>query len=304
MLPVVDMHAGQVNITAPVARALVDEQFPRWRCLPITPICGSGTVSAIFRLGDRLALRFPLSGDDPVQLARQLEIESVAAEKLIDSTSFLTPRPVAIGQPGAGYRLPWSVQTWLPGVVATDRDPADSDSFARDLAEFIGDVRAIPTDGQIFTGTGRGGALSGHTAWMSTCFERSEKLLDVPRLRDMWDRMCGLPRGAEVDVMSHCDLIPGNVLVSDDRRLVGVLDVGGLAPADPALDLVGAWHLLNTGPREVFRDILAPSEPQWQRGQAWAFQQAMGLVWYYAQSNPAMSRIGRRTLDRLLADAG
>jgi hypothetical protein len=29
----------------------------------------------------------------------------------------------------------------------------------------------------------------------------------------------------------------------------------------------------------------------------------MGLVWYYAESNPAMSRLGRRTLERILASA-
>jgi hypothetical protein len=28
----------------------------------------------------------------------------------------------------------------------------------------------------------------------------------------------------------------------------------------------------------------------------------MGLVWYYAESNPSMSRWGRRTLDRLMQD--
>ena len=28
----------------------------------------------------------------------------------------------------------------------------------------------------------------------------------------------------------------------------------------------------------------------------------MGLVWYYADSNPAMSRMGRRTLERIQAD--
>ena len=33
---------------------------------------------------------------------------------------------------------------------------------------------------------------------------------------------------------------------------------------------------------------------------AWAFQQAMGLVWYYLDSNPAMSQWGRRTLIRIL----
>lgn len=27
----------------------------------------------------------------------------------------------------------------------------------------------------------------------------------------------------------------------------------------------------------------------------------MGVVWYYVESNPVMSRMGRRTLDRVLA---
>jgi aminoglycoside phosphotransferase (APT) family kinase protein len=100
--------------------------------------------------------------------------------------------------------------------------------------------------------------------------------------------------------MSHGDLIPGNVLV-DRGRLAGVLDVGGLGPADPALDLVAAWHLLEPGPRQALRDDLGPSELAWERGRAWAFVQAMGAVWYYVHSNPPMSRMGRRTLDRVLA---
>jgi hypothetical protein len=28
----------------------------------------------------------------------------------------------------------------------------------------------------------------------------------------------------------------------------------------------------------------------------------MGVVWYYATSNPTMSDMGRRTLDRILGD--
>ncbi|WFR84638.1 hypothetical protein [Arthrobacter sp. Y-9] len=39
---------------------------------------------------------------------------------------------------------------------------------------------------------------------------------------------------------------------------------------------------------------------EWERGAGWAFQQAMGLVWYYRESNPDMSELGRSTLDRLL----
>jgi aminoglycoside phosphotransferase (APT) family kinase protein len=99
--------------------------------------------------------------------------------------------------------------------------------------------------------------------------------------------------------MSRGDLIPGNVLVSGGR-LAGVLDVGGLGPADPALDLVAAWHLLEPGPRQVLRDDLGCDDLDWERGKAWAFEQAMGVVWYYADSNIAMSRMGQRTLERIL----
>lgn len=110
-----------------------------------------------------------------------------------------------------------------------------------------------------------------------------------------------LPRGTDPDVMNHGDLIPGNLLLHDGR-LSGVLDVGGLGPADPALDLVCAWHPLAAGPRRILREALAVDDAEWERGRAWAFQQAMGLVWYYERSHPAMSGMGRRTLRRILDD--
>ena len=51
----------------------------------------------------------------------------------------------------------------------------------------------------------------------------------------------------------------------------------------------------------MLRDQLGSDDPEWARGKAWAFEQAMGLVWYYAETNPLMSALGRRTLERLLA---
>ena len=61
--------------------------------------------------------------------------------------------------------------------------------------------------------------------------------------------------------------------------------------------------LLGSGPRRTLREALKCDDLQWQRGRAWAFEQAMGLVWYYADSNPAMSLSGRRTLERIIAAA-
>lgn len=90
------------------------------------------------------------------------------------------------------------------------------------------------------------------------------------------------------------------MLVSDGR-LAAVIDVGGLGPADPALDLAGAWHLLEAGPRRALRDDLGCDDLEWERGKAWAFQ-SIGAVWYYVESNPAMSLMGQRTLQRIIAD--
>lgn len=158
------------------------------------------------------------------------------------------------------------MQTWLSGVVAVDDDPGESVAFAHDLAEFVRGVRAIDTRGRTFSGSGRGGDLRSNDRWTQTCFDRSERLLDVPRLREMWAVMRTLPRTAP-DMMTHGDLIPGNVLVSDGR-LTGILDVGGLGPADPALDLVAAWHSLEAEPRQVLRDELGCDDLEWERGKA------------------------------------
>jgi aminoglycoside phosphotransferase (APT) family kinase protein len=291
------MHPDQLDVTEATARTLVTEQFPRWRNLPLRRIAASGTVNAIFRIGDSLAARFPLQPGDPGTVAREAD----AARELLGRTRFPTPEPVALGEPGLGYPMPWSVQTWLPGTPATEDDPAASVPFALDLADFIHGVRAIDPRGRTFTGTGRGGTLRTHDSWVATCIEKSKDLFDARELRRLWTRYRDLPPN-RLDVMNHGDLIPGNVLVTTDKKLAGVLDVGGLKAADPALDLVAAWHLLDDGPRAVFRAELGCDDVEWERGKAWAFQQAMGLVWYYVDSNPPMSRTGRRTLERILRD--
>lgn len=101
------------------------------------------------------------------------------------------------------------------------------------------------------------------------------------------------------DVMCDTDLIPPNVLVADGR-LVGLLDTGGFQVADPALDLIVAWHMFTDEPREQFRRDLGCSDLQWERGKAWAFQQAAGAYWYYQHSNATMADMGKTTLERLL----
>ncbi|MFJ1729682.1 aminoglycoside phosphotransferase family protein [Streptomyces sp. NPDC088254] len=292
------MHDDQVDVTLDIVAALIREQFPQWSGEDVRLVPSSGTVNAIFRIGQNLSARFPLRPVDAAEALAVLEREAEASAELAQVSRFPVPEPVALGKPGAGYPMPWSVQTWLPGTVAFDADPSGSNAFAEDLAAFIAALRHTETRGRLFDGDNRGGVLAHHDDWMAQCFEESEGLLDVPRLRQLWSRFRELPRTG-ADVMSHGDLIPGNVLVAEGR-LAGVLDTGGFGPADPALDLISAWHLLQPGPREVFRRTLACDDLEWERGKAWAFEQAMGAVWYYTESNPTMSSMGRRTLDRIV----
>ena len=101
---------------------------------------------------------------------------------------------------------------------------------------------------------------------------------------------------------THGDLMPGNLLARD-RRLAAVIDVGGLAPADPALDLMPAWNLMEPTARQAYRAALDVDDPAWDRGKGWAFAQAVGCLYYYRVTNPVMSATARRTLEALLSDA-
>ncbi len=255
------MHDDQLTITEGMTRSLVASQFPEWAGCPIEQVAAAGTANAIFLIGDRMAARFPLRPDDPRATRDRLEREAAAAQELLEHTSFAVPQPIAIGDPGAGYPLPWSVQTWLPGDTAIDRDLSSSAAFAHDLAAFIAEVRAIDTHGRTFDGDGRGGDLPDHDDWMGTCFRNSDHLLPVASLRRVSERLRLLPRRSP-DAMTHGDLIPGNVLVSADR-LTGILDTGGLGPADPALDLVAAWHLLDAQRRSALRAMLHCDDVEW-----------------------------------------
>ncbi|MGF1664119.1 MAG: phosphotransferase [Kineosporiaceae bacterium] len=212
------MHPDQLDIPDATVAALVADQFPRWAGLPLRRVTGDGTVNAVFRLGDDLSVRLPLRTEDPEAVRRWLADEAGACRELAAACPFPAPEPVALGEPGPGYPLPWAVQTWLPGRDATVEDPAGSGAFADDLVTLVGALRAADTRGRRFRGPGRGGDLAAHEDWVEECLRRSEGLLDVPGSRTLWASLCGLPRPSR-DVMCHGDLVPGNVLVRDGRLL-------------------------------------------------------------------------------------
>ncbi|MEU5672003.1 aminoglycoside phosphotransferase family protein [Micromonospora sp. NPDC047753] len=293
------MHHDELALTDDVVRELIADQFPRWETAPVRRVASNGTVNAIFRIGDDVAARFLLRPRDVAVAAELLEREAEASRRFAEHSPFPAPRPIAIGNAGKDYPLPWSVQSWVPGSIA----PVDIDGsveLARDLAYLISALRATDTQGRRFQGDNRGGDLPDHDEWVEECFGKSEGLLDVPTLRRLWSHFRELPR-TSADVMSHGDLQPLNVLVADGR-LVGVLDTGDFAPADPALDAMCGWYFFDDASRAVFRDKLGCDDLEWERSKAWSFEQALGAIWYYVETNPVMYQMGRLVLDRVVAN--
>lgn len=295
------MHEGELALDEPRAARLISQHFPELSGLPLRPVSTVGTVNRIIRVGEELVARFPLLGAS----ADGLGSEAESLSELAAVCPFPAPRPYGIAPPCEDFDSAWSVQTWIDGVPADPDSAASSAPFARDIVRLIAALRAAPTRGRRFDGIGRGGRLADHDDWVAECLARSGHLFDTPRAAALWRGMRSRPASGS-DTMSHRDLTPFNLLIDnrdDATRLVGILDAGAFGPADPALDLVAAWHLFDAPARRLLREGLAADENEWLRGAGWALQQALGLGWYYADSNPAMSALGLSTVQRLLTDS-
>lgn len=291
------MHEDALALDEDLAARLIGRRFPELSPLPVRRLRTAGTVNTIMRVGSDLVARFPLSTASEAEI----RAEADALEELAAASPVPVPRPYGVGAATPDFGSAWSVQTWLVGETADHRRQESSSPLADDVVTLISALREAPVHGRTFDGRGRGGTLTDHDEWMTVCFDRSHHLIDVAGASLLWASLRTLPASGP-DVMSHRDLTPFNLLLHDDR-LVGLLDGGGFGPADRALDLVAAWHLFDGPTRLIVREALGAEDVEWLRGAAWALQQAMGLVWYYEESNPAMSALGSSTLRRLLTDA-
>ncbi len=290
------MHEGQVHVTSRQVAELVADAFPELAGTAVRRVAGAGTVNAIFRVGMRHVARLPLVPTTPERDEARLRAEQRAMADFHAVAPVATPAPVGVSGPGAGFPTAWALQTWVEGVTASFDEPAD---VARELAEVVRRCRAEVRGPRPVDRDGRGGDLRRHDRWVETCIARSAHLVEVAEVRRTWDRLRSLPREA-TDVLTHGDLVPGNVLVGDGH-LRGLLDTGSAGPADPALDLVAAWHLFDETARATFRATVGCTDLEWERGRAWALEQALGAAWYYEATNPAMHALGMSTLRRVLS---
>ena len=82
------MHRNQLSVDVGTVRALLGSQFPEWAALSVEEFASPGTVNALFRIGDRLAARFPLQPGDVDETRQWLRTEAEAALELLGRTPF------------------------------------------------------------------------------------------------------------------------------------------------------------------------------------------------------------------------
>jgi aminoglycoside phosphotransferase (APT) family kinase protein len=288
------LHEGEEEVDGELVARLLSEQAPGLAGLPIRRHASTGTVNAIFRLGDELYARLPLLRAWQESLAN----EERALSRLACRLPLETPQVVHQGRPGAGYPLRWAVYRWIPGEPYADGLVDDERQAARQLAGFVRALRAVPLDGSELRAGRR--PLRELDASTRQSIGALGEPFDRAAVEAAWERALDAPVWDGVPTWIHADLLRPNLLVRGGR-LAAVLDFGGSGAGDPATDLVAAWAVFGPAGRDAYREALEPGDGEWERGRGIALHQAAAIVPYYAETNPVFAALGRRTIEQALA---
>jgi aminoglycoside phosphotransferase (APT) family kinase protein len=285
------MHADELELDESLVGRLLAEQFPAWADLPLRRFRPAGTVNAIFRLGDELAVR----------LARRngpMEPGSEEAEwlpRLAPQLPLAIPVPVAQGQPTGEYPWFWEIHTWVEGETVPV-DELDAVQAAHDLAEFVGALQRVDPAG---APPGRGIPLDEREKQMRHWFARFD---GGPEVTAGWERALAAPAWDGPPVWHHGDLDARNWLVRGGR-ISGVIDWGEMGVGDPACDVMVAWKLHSAAARDAFREALPTDDATWERARGWALSQAVAALAYYTpENNPSLYHEAEAWLELVLSE--
>lgn len=271
------LHPGQIEVTPAVVRRLL-AQVPDLADEPLQEVPSTGTVNALYRVGDRALARLPIMADWSDAPAEAETLALVAPRLRVE-----VPAVLHIGAPDAAYPKSWLLLSWLGGATATPG--AGGAALADDLAGFLGDLWALPAEG---ARPGYRQGLARHDTAVTDSLAAAADLVDVSVLEPLWADALGAPGWRHPLRWTHSDLLANNVLLGADGRLRAVLDWEAAGVGDPSCDLMSAWSMLDAGGRAHLRDVLDLDDDAWRRGRGWALAQAIIALAYYRETNPGL----------------
>lgn len=289
-------HDDAIEIPEALVRRLLQSQFPEWSGLPLRCLVSTGTVHAMFRLGDDMVVRLPL-----IPRFHTLDIELRWLPWLRTRLPLALPEPLAEGRAEHGYRWRWAVFRWLEGDSWLDHPPGHPCAAAVELAAFLRALWSLHADGGPMAGAGAARAsLAERDHAVRSAILASYDLFDTSALVAAWDEAVRLPPWQGPPVWVHGDLLGGNLLTAGGR-LSGVVDWGSAGVGDPARDLMAAWTVFSGDSRRVFRDHLGVDQATWRRAWGQALTRVCGIPYYWA-TNPRFAQDSLTTVIEALAD--
>jgi len=289
------MHSDEVETDIFLVQRLLTAQFPQWANLQIEPVPSAGTDNALYRLGRDMVVRLPRIA----AATRQVDLEHEWLPRLALHLPLSIPCPLVKGMPGEGYPWHWSVYRWLEGHDAAAGSVNDLAQAATDLAMFVRALQKIdPVGGPP---SGRGPRLGLRDDGTRRAIDALRDSLDTEAVTAAWEKSLRASEREAPPVWTHGDLLPTNLLI-ERGRITAVIDFGGVGVGDPACDLIPAWSVLSGGTRGLFRSLLAVDDSTWVRGRGWALSQALIIVPYYQNTNPALVAVALRVIDEVVAD--
>jgi len=291
------MHDDQVDVDVDVVRALLAEQRPELSGLPITRVASTGTVNALFRIGDDLVARLPLRDDWEEGIDREWRWIPWLASRI---TSVRLPEPVFKGRANDAFPFTWSIYRWIEGAPYDEALVDDEVESARVLARFVLELRSLEVTPSAPVG-GRD-PLQELDEDTREAIQGSAGVIDASAATSVWDHALRTPPWDGRPVWIHGDLLRPNLIVHEGR-LDAVIDYGYIGVGDPATDLIPAWAVFGPAGRAAFREMLEPDDTAWARGRGIALHQAAMIIPYYTVTNPAFVELARRTVEQILDDA-
>jgi aminoglycoside phosphotransferase (APT) family kinase protein len=289
------MHEDEVDIDEHLVRRLLSAQCPQWAELPIERVDSTGTVNAIFRLGDQLAVRLPRTPQ-----WHDVDTEMCWLAALAGHLPVAVPEALVRGEPAHGYAWPWAVFRWIDGRTWDPDDNGYSRDAADDVARFLTAMhRADPADQPCPEPV----AVAALAAWddgVRSALDDASGMLDTDATLKAWQRALRVPEWKGPPLLLHGDVLAANVLVRDGR-LHAVIDWAGIRVGDPARDLMAAWTLFRGEARRRFRASLSFDDDTWARARGWALTRISNVA-YYATTNPRFSSDAIATITEVLAD--
>ncbi|MEW1748609.1 aminoglycoside phosphotransferase family protein [Streptomyces angustmyceticus] len=293
------MHPGVHPLDEGLVRRLVAGQFPRWAGQAVRRVPSGGTVNAMYRLGDAMVVRLPLTRGGAADIAREREWLPRLAARLPTAV----PEVLGAGEPAEGYPWPWSVYRWLAGTNPEAGALSEPALLAGDLAGFVAAMRSIGLPGA--PEAYRGGPVATLDASTRAAIEALRGIpqegVDCDAATAVWEEALRAPGRDGPPVWLHGDLMPGNLLV-DGGRLASVIDFGCMGVGDPACDLFPAWNLLPAHARQVFREALGVDDASWARGRGRTLSQALIALPHYRRTNPSMAANARHVIRAVLEE--